>query len=329
MAATKTIINHSLSSSSHIMRMDNSKSNRMTKFINNIKQNPILYLMALPVIVYYILFHYFPMYGIVMAFQNFIPTKGFLESPWVGLKHFSSFFRDIYFWRLLRNTFLLSFYDLIYGFPVPIIFALLLNEITNKKFKKLTQTITYLPHFISLVVICGLIVTFTNTSGVITYIFSTVTGKEPSNMLANVHYFRSLYIGSNIWQGFGWGSIIYFAALSAIDVTLYEAASIDGASRFMQAIKITIPSILPTIVIMLILRIGQLMSVGWEKLILLYNPLTYEVADVISTYVYRKGLIEFNYSYSAAVGLFNSVINFTLILMANYISRRINETSLW
>ncbi|MGL6174417.1 MAG: ABC transporter permease [Cellulosilyticaceae bacterium] len=296
---------------------------------NNIRKHPVLYIMAIPVIIYYILFHYFPMYGVVMSFQRFVPSKGFLGSEWVGFDHFISFFNDVHFWRLMRNTFLMSFYDLLFGFPVPIIFALLLNEIKSEKFKKITQTVTYMPHFISLVVICSLILTFTRSTGPITWLYTLVTGKEAISLLSRPEYFRTIYIASNIWQGFGWGSIIYFASISSIDPTLYEAAAVDGANRFKQALNVTLPSIMPTIVIMLILRMGQIMSVGFEKIILMYNPLTYEVADVISTYVYRKGLIEFNYSYSAAIGLFNSIINFALILAANKISKKVNETSLW
>ncbi len=297
--------------------------------IKNIKKHPVLYIMALPVFLYFVIFHFFPMYGLIISFQRYIPAKGLFGSPWVGLKYFTDFFKDMFFWRLIRNTFTLSFLDLVFGFPVPIIFALLLNELTSSKFKKITQTITYMPHFISLVVVCGLIFTFTRSTGPIAQIVASWTGTDITNLLGQSQNFRTIFVSTNIWQGFGWGSIIYFAALSGIDPSLYEAAVIDGAKRMKQVIYITLPGIAPTIIILLILRLGQIMSVGFEKIILLYSPATYETADVISSYVYRKGLLELNFSFGTAVGLFNSVINFALILMANTVSRRVNQTSLW
>jgi len=302
---------------------------RKNTFLMNIRQRPLLYFMAIPIIVYYVVFHYIPMLGIAIGFQNYLPAKGFLNSQWVGLDQFTRFFHSMNFERLVRNTFLISFYDLLFGFPMPVLFALLLNEVKNTKFKKVTQTITYMPHFISLVVICGLIYTFTKSNSPLAQLVATLTGNKSENLLSNAKYFRTIYVVSGIWQGFGWGSIIYFAALSGVDPALYEASYLDGAGRFQQVIHVTLPSIAPTIIIMLILRIGSLMSVGHEKIILLYSPITYETSDVISSYVYRSGLREMNYSYGTAVGLLNSVINLVLVLGANWISRRVTETSLW
>jgi len=305
---------------------------KKSSFINTVVRdfvvNKYIYIMLIPVILYYVVFHYAPMYGAIIAFKNFSPSKGILRSEWVGLANFIDFFGSFYFIRILKNTLLISFYQLLFGFPAPIIMALLLNEIKNRRFKSLIQTATYLPHFISIVVICGIIIDFTSSRGVITNI-AAFFGGESTNLLMRPELFRTIYVSSDIWQSVGWGSIIYLAALSGIDEQMYEAAKIDGANRWRQVISITIPGIMPTIIILLILRMGQIMNVGFEKIILLYNSVTYETSDVISSFVYRKGLLEFNYSYSAAVGLFNSVINFILLLTANWLSRKVNETSLW
>ncbi|MCK9479091.1 MAG: ABC transporter permease subunit [Firmicutes bacterium] len=292
-------------------------------------KNRYVYLMIIPVALYYIIFCYGPMFGVVIAFKEFDIGRGIFESPWVGLKHFKSFLADMYFGRLIRNTVLISFYDLLFGFPAPIILALLLNEIKSLWFKRSIQTIAYLPHFISVVVICGMIADFFSADGLVTK-FLVVLGGEKVNYLGDAKYFRSVFVGTNIWQGIGWNSIIYMAALSGVDAQLYEAAVIDGAGRWRQVIHITIPEIVPTIIILLILRMGQIMSVGFEKIILLYNPGTYETADVISSYVYRRGLSEsFQYSYSAAVGIFQSVVNLFLLITANKVSNRLTETSLF
>ena len=299
-----------------------------SRLAKDLRRNKYLYLMAIPVIAYYIIFHYKPMYGAVIAFKEFSPIKGILGSPWVGLKHFYDFFNDYYFARIMANTIVISFSSLIFGFPAPIILALLMNELKNRIFTRTVQTITYMPHFISLVVICGLIRSFTADDGIITYVFGLFGGEKVS-MLNKSELFVPIYVISGIWQGVGWGSIIYLSALQSIDVQLYEAATIDGAGYLRRAWHITLPGIMPTIVIMLILRMGHLMSVGYEKIILLYNPAIYETSDVISSYVYRKGLLEFNWSYSSAVGLFNSVINFLMLTAANKISKKVNETSLW
>lgn len=307
-----------------------SRSNKRftTLFIRDVRKNKYIYIMAVPVLLYYLLFHYLPMYGAIIAFKDFSPGLGIFGSEWVGLKNFESFFQGPYFLRVLRNTVVINIYQLLFGFPAPIILALLLNEITHNGFKRVVQTVSYIPHFISIMVVCGLIIDFTSKSGVINDLLSML-GFERQSMLLNPGLFRPIYVLSGIWQEIGWGSIIYIAALSSIDTALYEAAHVDGANRWNQIVHITMPGIMPTIVILLILRIGSMMNVGFEKIILLYNPINYETADVISSYVYRKGLLEFSYSYSTAVGLFNSLINFTLLISANKISKRLNDTSLW
>jgi putative aldouronate transport system permease protein len=294
----------------------------------DMQKNWSLYVLALPVIIFYALFAYKPMYGALIAFKDFSPGRGFAGSPWVGFEHFARFFTGPYFVRLVRNTFLISFYNLIFGFPAPIILALLLNEVRHSLYKRAVQTITYLPHFISIIVIAGMIADFSMSDGLFNDIVVSFGGGR-SPLLQTPEFFRPVYVISEIWQQVGWGTIIYLSALSGIDPQLYEAAMIDGAGRFKQLLKVTLPSIAPTIVILLILRIGTLLNVGYEKTILLYNPGTYETADIISTYVYRVGLLEQNWSYSTAIGLFNSLINFTLLLIANRMSRKMSETSLW
>ena len=283
---------------------------------------------ALPLLLYYIVFKYVPLYGLQIAFKDYRITKTIWECPWVGFEHFQDFFSSIYFFRTLKNTLIISCLNLVFGFPAPIIFALLLNEVQNSKFKKIVQTVTYLPHFVSTVVICGLIVSFSAKEGLFNDIIELFGGTR-SDLLMSKDAFQPIYIASGIWSGFGWGSIIYLSALSSVDQEQYEAAYIDGAKRFQRMIYITLPGILPTIVIKLIMEVGSLMSVGHEKILLLYSPLTYEVADVISTYVYRKGLVDNDYSYSTAVGLFNSVINIILLVFTNTVSRRLTDTSLW
>ena len=304
------------------------KGSYLGRVRRDLVRNRQLYLMIIPVIAFYILFRYAPMYGAVIAFKNFSPMKGILASDWVGFKYFIAFFKSYYFQRTLVNTLMISLLSISFSFTAPIILALLLNEIRSLTYKKWVQTFTYIPHFISLVVICGLIIDFTSTYGLINDILVWF-GFSRSAILQNPALFRPVYIISEIWQECGWNSIIFIAALSSIDPQLYEAATIDGAGRFRKLVHVTLPGILPTIIIMFILRLGKVMDVGFEKIILLYNPSIYETADVISSFVYRKGLLEFSYSYSAAVGLFNSVINFMIIIVSNTISRRINKTSLW
>ena len=299
-----------------------------TKIKKDLKRNRGVYLMLLPVVVYYIAFHYAPMYGAQIAFRDFEPVKGLWGSTWIGLENFKTFFDSYYFGRLIRNTVLLSAYDIIFGFPAPIILALMLNEVHHTPFKKFIQTVSYLPHFISTVVICGMILNFTAKNGLINQILM-MFGGQSIPFMSLPQYFRPTYITSNVWQSIGWNSIIYLAAISNIDQQLYEAARIDGAGRFRQVLSVTLPSILPMIVILLILRLGNIMTMGAEKILLLYNASTYETADVISTFVYRKGMLEGNYSYSTAVGLFNSVINFTVLVLVNKISKKVSSSSLW
>jgi putative aldouronate transport system permease protein len=296
--------------------------------IKDFKCNKLIYLMTVPMIVYLLVFCYYPMYGAVIAFKTFVPARGILGSPWAGLKHFKDFFGSYYFSRLLGNTFLISFWSIVFGFPAPILLALIINEVRAKAFKQVCQTISYLPYFVSLVVICGLVRDFCGESGFIGQLVNMLSG-QPGNLLSKAENFRAIYVGSGIWQGVGWGSIIYLAAIAGIDMELYDAAIIDGAGRFRQIIHITIPCILPTIIILFLLNIGGILNVGFEKIILLYNTGIYSTADVISTFTYRRGLLENNFSYSTAVGLFNSVINFIFLVTANTLSRKLSETSLW
>lgn len=291
-------------------------------------RNRSLYVIVIPVLIFYIVFHYKPMYGAIIAFKDYTPALGVSKSPWVGFANFTRFFQSVYFGRLIKNTILLSVYNLIFGFPAPIILALLLNEVHNKKFKSLTQTVTYLPHFISLIVVTGMLTDFSMTTGLFNDIIKFFGG-EASPLLQNPKLYRGIYVASSIWQEVGWGSIIYLSALSGVDQQLYEAAAIDGAGKWKQLLNVTLPGIAPTIIIMLIMKMGSLMNMGYEKTILLYNPSTYETADIISSYIYRIGLLEQDWSYSTAIGLFNSLINFGLLIFTNKMSKRYSETSLW
>lgn len=278
--------------------------------------------------VYYIVFCYIPMFGQVIAFQNYRPARGILNSPWVGLKNFIGFFKGPFSGRVIKNTIILSLYDIVFSFPMPIILALLLNELGGTKFKRVAQTITYMPHFISLVIMCGMIVNFTSSHGVITSVLGWF-GFPSTNLLSRPQYFRAIYTASTVWKTIGWGSIIYLATLSNVDINLFEAASIDGAGRFRKIYHIIIPSLVPIVAIQLIMRIGHIMSQGAEKVILLYSPIVYDTADTIASYVYRVGLSEQNYSLAAAVGMFNSLINLILLVFANWFSRRFVQESLW
>lgn len=307
---------------------DMTKPRKGNYILLDIKRNKYIYIMLLVVVAWYVIFCYVPMYGAIIAFKDYSIGRGIFNSPWVGFKHFVSFFSDINFMRVVRNTFLINIYDILWGFPAPIIMALLLNEVRNQYFKKTIQTLSYLPYFISMVVVCGIIVDFTYTNGIINQLLSNF-GFEKVNLLSKSEFFRTVYISSGIWQNVGWGSIIYLAALTNISPELYESAVIDGAGRWKQLIHITLPGIASTIIVLLILRMGSIMSVGFEKIILLYNPLTYETADVIASYVYRKGLLNADYSYSTAIGLMNSVINFLFLVVSNWLSRRYTESSLW
>lgn len=299
----------------------------------DMKKNYGAYLIFIPVAIYYIMFAYKPMYGILIAFKDYSPMKGIIDSPWAdmnGLAHFISFFKSYYFVRVLKNTLVISFSTLLITFPAPIILALLLNEVRNKKFKKTIQTISYMPHFISLVVICSMITLFVSDTGFITNMLASlglVDGK--TSLLVSEGNFVPIYVISALWQTVGWSAIIYMSALAGIDQELYEAARIDGANRWKQTWHITLPGLMATIIMLLILRVGQVMNVGHEKIMLLYNEEIYTTADVISTYVFRKGLLEYNWSFSTAVGLFNSLINFVLVMAANKISKKTTDMGLW
>ena len=295
----------------------------------DLKRNKIIYLMFLAIFVYYFIFHYLPMFGIIIGFQKYRPAKGILNSKWVGLDNFEKFFKGPYAFRLIRNTLVLNLLLLAFSFTAPIIFALMLNEMRPGKYKSLMQTISYMPHFISAVVVCGLLMMFTESTGVITSIFSALGLSDKTFLLGHAQYFRPLYVLQDIWQELGWGSIIYLATVSNVDMSLYEAADIDGAGRFRKIWSITIPALVPVIVVQLIMRIGSLMSLGSGKVILLYRASTYETADIISSYVYRAGLLNQDYSLGTAVDLCNSIVNIALLFFANNVSRKLTEQSLW
>lgn len=300
------------------------------RFKYDLHMHRSLYILALPILLYYLLFHLFPMFGIVIAFKDYQIRDGFLGSPWIGFQNFVDFFNSIYFTRLLRNTVLINIYQLVFAFPVPIVFALMLNEMRSKHLKKFVQTVSYMPHFISMVVAVGMIMQFVNSTGFITSIVSFITGEEQTNLLMNPAYYRTIYVATEIWKQLGWKSIVYIAALSSVDMQLYEAAVVDGAGKWKQMIHITLPSIMPTVVTLFIMDVGRIMTLGFQKTILMYNPATYEVADVISSYVYRMGLGgNFQFSYTTAVELFSSVINLCLIFIANKLSRKFSENGLW
>jgi putative aldouronate transport system permease protein len=292
------------------------------------RKNHHLYWMVMPGVIGFIVFHYLSIYGITIAFKDYDLVLGFMDSPWVGLKHFISFFEDPYATRVIKNTIVLGFYTLAFGFWPPILLALLLNEMTSLKWKKIFQSISYLPHFIAMVVIVGMMVQFLSSSGPINLLLATL-GMENVAFFNEPAYFRSLYVGSGIWQGIGWGSILYLAALSGIDPALYEAAYMDGANRVQRMWYISIPGILPTISILLILSSSEIVNVGFEKVFLMLNPALYDVGDVIQTYVYRRGIINRNFSYATAVGLLNSVTAFIILWVANRGSKALQQESLW
>lgn len=286
------------------------------------------YLMILPALVYVLIFNYGPLYGVQIAFKNFKGSLGITGSPWVGFKNFTDFFHGYYFWDLIGNTLKLSIYTLLASFPIPIVVALILNEVTPK-LKSTAQTILYAPHFISTVVLAGMIIImFSKTNGVVNNVLEAL-GMERYYFMGEEKAFRHLYVWSGVWQEMGWSAIIYIAALSGVDPSLHEAAAVDGASRMQRIIHINLPVIMPTVIIMLIMSVGNIASVGYEKVYLLQTDLNVSVSEVISTYVYKRGIISQNYSFSAAVGLFNNVINVIMLLVANTISRKTSETSLF
>jgi len=294
----------------------------------DLQKNKYLYLMLIPLIIFYVIFHYIPMGGAIIAFQDYKPALGFLKSNWVGFRHFKDFFTGPYAWRLIRNTLVINIYQIVFGFPVPIILSLMINEVKVNPFKKIVQTVSYMPHFISLIVVCGMLLTFSRSDGLFNDIRCLV-GLPRLNLLAENSMFRSIFVVSGIWQEMGWGSIIYLATLSTVDPNLYEAASLDGAGRIGKIFYVSLPSLVPIIIIQLIMRLGNILTQGFEKIILLYSPLVYENADVISSYVYRRGLQQMEYSFGSALGIFNSIINLTILVLANRTARKLWDQSLW
>lgn len=286
------------------------------------------YLMLVPVLAWYVIFVYWPMAGNVIAFKDFMPARGIWGSPWIGFTHFTNFFGSFFFFRLIRNTVLISFYGILFAFPIPILLAIMLNEIPYKRFKKTVQTITYMPFFISMIVFCGIIIDFLKMDGVLTVVLSYF-GLPNQNWLMIPEAFRAIFVGSNIWQTMGWNSIIFLAALANIDQELFEAARVDGAGRLRQIWHITLPGILPITMILLIIRMGAILSVGFEQIILLQNDANMYTSEVIASFVYNRGILDANFSFATAVGLFNSVVNFSMVIAANTISRRLTSYSLW
>jgi len=284
-------------------------------------------LLALPIL-YFIIFRYLPMAGNVIAFRKFQPGGSIWGEYWVGLTYIQQFINDPTFWNVFKNTIILGALTLIFSFPMPIIFALLLNELRSKKFKRIVQSISYLPHFMSVVIVAGMIFQLTSLQGTFNQLLAPLTGGA-INFMQQADWFRPIYVSSDVWQSMGWGAILYLAALTTIDETLYEAARIDGANRLQQTRHITLPGLAPIIMTLLVLNIGSFMAVGFEKILLLYNPLVYPTADVISTYLYRVGILSNNFSYATAIGLFESIIGLTLVLSANALSKRLVGTSLW
>lgn len=304
------------------------KQKRRYKIISLMKKNWILYLFVLPMFVYLLIFHYLPLYGVQIAFRDYKVIKGIWGSDWVGFKHFNNFFTSYQFWDLLKNTLTLSIYSLIAGFPLPIIFALLLNYCNSTKLKKTSQMISYAPHFISVVVFCGMILVFLSNGGIINQILMKF-GINPVKFLSNPKAFKHIYVWSGVLKNIGWGSIMYIAVLANVSPELHEAAIIDGASKFKRVLYVDIPAIVPTMVIMLITRCGEIMDVGFEKVLLLQNSINLEYSEVISTYVYKIGILGGQFSYSAAIGLFNNIINLLLLLLVNKIAKKVSDVSLW
>ncbi|HLR43337.1 MAG TPA: ABC transporter permease subunit [Pseudogracilibacillus sp.] len=295
----------------------------------SIRKNWQLYLLVFPTILYFIIFHYFPMYGLQIAFKDFIAAKGITGSDWVGFKHFIRFFNSYSFWSLLRNTLLLNLYELVITFPIPIIFALMLNQVPRERFKKFVQTVTYAPHFISVVVLIGMLSLFLSPStGAINNIIE-LFGGEPIHFLGEAKWFRTLFIASGVWQTTGFSAIIYLAALTSIDPEQHEAAIVDGANKFQRVWYIDLPGILPVVMILLILQIGNFMTIGFQKILLMQNSLNISTSEVIQTYVYKTGIIDAQFSYSAAIGLFNNLINFILLLVVNQAAKKMKQQTLF
>lgn len=302
--------------------------NKKFKISRNLRYNYDLLIIFLIPLAWYILFKYIPIYGIQIAFRRFNPALGISKSEWVGMTYFNQFFNSYYFTELLRNTIVLSLYQLAIGFPVPILLALLINELPSKRLQKTIQNVTYMPYFLSVVVVVSMLNLFSKDYGLFNQI-GALFGAPAVDYMAKTEYFRPLFVFSNVWQNMGFNAIIYIAALASIDPTLYEAAVVDGASRFQKIIHISIPGIIPTIIVLFILRIGSIMEIGFEKAYLMQNTVNMETSEIISTFIYKNGIQKGQFSYSAAVGLFNSVINFILLVGANFLSRKVARTSLW
>ncbi len=302
---------------------------RKKSFFQRVYRDRYLLLLFLPCLIYYILFKYVPMWGVLISFKDFKPFIGFAGSNWVGFKHYINFFSNPDAWRIIRNTLLLGVYSLLWCFPFPMIFALALNEISRAKFKKFVQTVSYMPHFLSAVVVCGMLNSFLSPIRGIVNTLIKMCGGQAINFLSISGWFRTIYVASEVWQTLGWGAIVYLAAISNVDPQYYEAARLDGASRLRQVWSITLPCIAPTVATMLILRVGSVLEVGLEKVMLLYSPAIYETSDVIATYVYRQGLMSGNMSYASAIGLFSSVVNLVLLVAANYASKKFSDTGLF
>ena len=307
----------------------NSKKSKAQKTLELMKKNYALYLFLLPAVLYIALFHYGPLYGLLIAFKNFSPTKGIWGSSWVGFKWFKLFFESPKFWELIKNTVILSLYGLVAGFPIPIILALILNYVNNLKFKRIAQTISYMPYFISVVVVVGMMSAFFSPQSGFVNTIVKAFGSKPIYFMGESGMFRHLYVWSGVWQSAGWGSIIYISALSSVSPELHEAAIIDGANKLKRIWHIDIPTIMPTMVILLILNCGSIMNVGYEKTFLMQNNLTINVSEVISTYTYKVGLLQSEYGYSTAIGLFNNVINFIVLVVVNKLARKLSGSSLW
>lgn len=305
------------------------KKSFLSRFKTDLKKNWILYVMMIPVIAYFVIFHYQAMYGITLAFKDFHVKLGITGSPWTGFDHFERFFSSYNFWNLIKNTLTLSVYSLVVGFPIPIIFALMLNYLRSNRLKKTVQMVSYAPHFISTVVLCGMVTIFCNQDTGVFNVILNALGFESVNFLGKPEYFKHLHVLSGIWQSTGWSAIIYISALAGVDYEMHEAAIVDGATKIQRMIHIDLPSIKPTIIMMLILRFGQIMSVGFEKVFLLQNDLNKSAASIISTYVYEVGLIDNNYGYSTAINLFNTIINVILLVSANKISKKLADESLF
>lgn len=311
------------------LRNDGRESLR-TRLLKDFSRNKYTYLMLIPVLSFYILFKYGPLSRVAIAFQEYNLYKGIAGSKWVGFANFVDFFKMRDFWKLVRNTLLLSTYSILFAFPVPILIALMINEVKNANAKRIVQTVSYMPHFISLVVVCGILRNFTSSTGIINQVISLFNPMwSAPNLLGVSKYYRTIHIASSIWQEAGWDSIIYLATLSTVDPQLYEAAYIDGASKVRRIVHITLPALVPIITIQLIMRVGRVVSVNYEKILLLYSPLTYDTADVISTYLYRYGMLNGKYSMGTAIGVFNSIVSIIILTSVNGLFRRSSENSLW